>query len=215
MSIKVHGLALSPFVRKVRVVLLEKHLPYELIATSFPLPDDFVRLNPLKRIPVLEHDGHILPDSGVITHYLERCFPASALVPAEPYAAARCEWFEKFADYEMRNALEAIFRERVVNLLFGKTCNEEKVSQALQEVEPQFDYLERELGNNTFFVDNSFSLADIALACIMINMEHGGESLERSRWPNLRNWYERVLARPSFASVLPEERDFVNALRGK
>ncbi len=212
MSIRIHGVALSPFVRKVRVALLEKHLPYELVATSFPLPDEFRELNPLKRIPVLEHNGHFLPDSGVITHYLERCFPEPPLVPADPWLAARCEWFEKYADYELRGALEAIFHERVVNLLFGRHCREEKVAEALQASIEHFEYLERELGESAFFAGERLSLADVAIACMIINMEHGGEHLERKRWPKLHAWLERVLARPSFAAVLPEERAFVQGL---
>jgi glutathione S-transferase len=213
MDIKVHGVALSPFVRKVRVVLLEKHLPYELVVTSFPLPADFTRLNPLKRIPVMEHDGHILADSAVIAHYLERQFPTDKLIPTDPWLAARCEWFEKYADYELRIALEAIFHQRVVNLLFGKPCKEEAVAAAIEAAKGNFDYLEAELGSNSFFAGNSFSLADIALACMIINMEHGGEKLDRKRWPGLFSWYERVLSRPGFVNVLPEERAFVQSLR--
>jgi len=81
------------------------------------------------------------------------------------------------------------------------------VQAALQQkLPPHFDYLEQQLGQREFFVGNQLSMADIAVACQLINMAHGGEQLDAQRWPGLAAHHARMLALPSVASVLPDEQ---------
>ena len=77
MSITLYGAPLSPFVRKVRLCLLEKALDYQLeIITPFGQPAWYRELNPLGRIPALRDGDFTLADSSVICQYLEERYPA-------------------------------------------------------------------------------------------------------------------------------------------
>src|SRR5262245_30308717 len=99
MAIKVLGANVSPFVRKTRVFLAEKGIPYTIEQVSpFQPPADWRQKSPLGRIPALEHDGKIVNDSSVICAYLERIHPEPSLFPKDAYERARAEWFEEFMD---------------------------------------------------------------------------------------------------------------------
>ena len=75
-----------------------------------------------------------------------------------------------------------------------------------QKLPPHFDYLEQQLAGREFLVGNQLSMADIALACQLINLAHGGEQLDAQRWPDLAAHHARMLALPSVAGILPDEQ---------
>ena len=86
MALIVYGANVSPFVRKVRVVLAEKGQDYKLEPVNpFAPPPEFLKISPLKRIPVLLDtdlpEPNTLPDSSAISDYLEHKFPKPALYP--------------------------------------------------------------------------------------------------------------------------------------
>ena len=76
-----------------------------------------------------------------------------------------------------------------------------------------FDYLERTLGTAPYFVDDQLSLADLAIACQLINMEHGGETLDAIRWPNLAAHYGRIRSLPSVQEVLAGEHSMLARMK--
>lgn len=218
MALKLYGAALSPFVRKTRVFLAEKEVDYEAvhIDPNNP-PEDYTRLNPLKRIPALEDGDRTLADSAVICAYLERRHPEPALYPEDAYEYARTLWFEKFADYEIAvNCTFAVFRNRVVMKLIGRECDEDKVQRALTEkLPPLMDYLEGELGEKEFLVGDRLTVADIALASQFVNLQHGGESVDASRWPGMAAWTDRMHARPTFRKQIEKETGFIRKVTGQ
>lgn len=216
MTLTVYGSSLSPFVRKVRVVLAEKGIAYEHEQINpFAPPDWFLAISPLKRIPVLrdtdEPEPNTLPDSSVICAYLEAKYPQPALYPAAPFARARALWFEEYADTQMmQNIGPGLFFERVVKKLIGGECDETVVAVTLGEKLPAiFDYLEANLRGREFLVGDSFSIADIAIACMLVNFEHAREKLDRNRWPELVRYTAAIHARPSFEAPVAEERRFL------
>ncbi len=217
MALTVYGAALSPFVRKVRVALMEKGLNYEHVHVDpFKKPEDYHEISPFGRIPAFKDGDKILADSAVICSYLQSKYPEPALYPADPYERARTLWFEKFGDYELSPiATFDIFRNRVVMKLIGQSCNEDKVADALnQKLPPLLDYLEKEIGRNEFIAGNQLTVADIAIASQVANMELGGERIDNSLWPNTAAYVERMLARPHFAALIEQELGFVKKFLG-
>lgn len=88
--VRIVGSFLSPYVRKVLVALEFKGVPYQVDPiVPFYGDDEFSRLSPLRRVPVLVDDAVTLCDSTVICEYLEDRFPLPALLPAWPAARAR------------------------------------------------------------------------------------------------------------------------------
>ena len=219
MSLIVYGAPLSPFVRKLRLFLAEKGLDYQLeIITPFGQPEWYRELSPLGRIPALKDGDFTLADSSVICHYLEEKHPdLPPLYSSTPEQRARINWLEKYADYELAPLTTfAVFRNRVLKPTMQQPCDEAAVQSALHDKLPShFDYLEKTLGSADYFVDNQPSMADLAISCQLINLEHGGEHLDSQRWPQLANLFARVKARPSVQAVLPGELRTLAKLSGK
>ena len=219
MSMTVYGVPLSPFVRKVCLALQEKGLDYRLeIVAPFQQPEWFYDISPLGRIPALKDGDLPLADSAVIAQYLEDQYPHSVrLYGSSPAERARIHWLEKYADYELAPLTTfCVFVNRVLNPTRGQACDEAAIRQVMEEKLPKhFDYLERELGDAQFFGGATLSAADLAFACQLINLQHGGESLDAGRWPRLAALHERLCQRSSVQALLPQEHSLLEKLRAQ
>ncbi|MGG5873147.1 glutathione S-transferase family protein [Pseudomonas peli] len=219
MSLTVYGAPLSPFVRKVRLFLAEKNLDYQLeIILPFGQPAWYRELSPLGRIPALRDGDFTLADSSVICQYLDDKHPEHpTLLGQSAEQRAQVRWLEKYADYELAPLCTfSVFRNRTLKPSMGQSCDEAAVQKALHEKLPaHFDYLEQTLGSAEYLVGDSLTLADLALACQLINMQHGGEQLDAQRWPNLSAHYARITARTSVQAVLPGELKMLAKMAAK
>lgn len=219
MSVTLYGAPLSPFVRKVRLALAEKGMEYQLhIIAPGAQPDWYYDISPLGRIPALQDGDVRLADSSVITQYLEEQYPTTpALYGNSAAERARIRWLEKYADYELApHTTFCIFLNRALNPTRHLACDEAAVQRALTEKLPaHFDYLERTLGAAEWFVGKQISMADLAVATQLISMQHGGESLDASRWPQLADLLTRVCARAGVQNTLPDECALLQKLLAK
>lgn len=207
---KIHGIALSPFVRKVRVALAEKGIDYEVDPVMpINVSAEYRRISPLGKIPAYTDGDKALADSSVICAYLERMHPTPALYPAEAYAYARALWFEEYADGGLVPVAGGkVFYERIVKPGFLKQPTDEAtVTQALEvELPAMFEYLESQLAPGArYFVGDSLTIGDIAIASVFVNLQHAGVSPDAKRWPRLAAAVAATLARPSFQTLIAEE----------
>ncbi|MEW6272279.1 MAG: glutathione S-transferase family protein [Thermodesulfobacteriota bacterium] len=206
------GANASPYVRKVLIALAEKDLEYTLDPVlPFDISDEFKKLSPLGKIPVLKDGDTVLPDSSVICAYLERKFPKPALYPEDPAAYGRALWFEEYADTAIVAVIgPKIFAQRIINPMFlGKPCDEAVVRSALDEDLPRlFGYLESQLDGGDGIVGGRFSIADVAIASPIVNLQHAKCSIDAQRWPKLARHVAAVHERPSFRKAIETERKF-------
>lgn len=210
MSRTVYGATLSPFVRKTVVALIEKGLDYDLkFVDPNNKPANFEELSPLGKIPVLTEDDLCLSDSAVITQYLEEANPnTTPIYPASPEASAKARWFEKYADYELAPLTTfGIFRNRIIRPITGKDCDEQHVQTALETLQPMFSFLESKITNGeNYLINDTFSIADIALGAQFGNFLYGGEHIDSNRWPKLAAYINFVHTRDSFVQTM--QRDY-------
>jgi len=209
MSIIIHGINASPFVRKVRVALTEKNIPYELKPqVPFGQPPEYLKISPLGKIPCLQDGDYTLPDSSCIIAYLERTHPKPALYPEDPKEYGRALFLEEYADSKLIETLGAVFFQRVVRKLIFKQESDETIVRNKIDVEAPkvFDWLESQIGDREWLVGTRFGIADIAVASPFVNYGHAGESVDAKRWPKLAAYLQRVHARPSFKALIEEER---------
>lgn len=208
MSLTIFGAPISPFVRKVRVVLAEKGLVYDLEAVNvFDPPSWFSQMSPLKRIPVLRdtrQGEETLADSSAICAYLERRHPSPALYPSDDWAYGQALFLEEYADTELAAQIGFnVFRPRVVFPMMGKQGDEEKVQKALTETLPRiFDYLEARLDGRAFFIGEAFTIADISIATHFVNLAMAGETVDAARWPGLARFVAQTHGRASFQTAM-------------
>lgn len=208
---KVYGIAISPFVRKVRVALAEKGIAYDhdpVIPVN--VSPEYRKISPLGKVPAFEDEGRTLADSSVILAYLERTRPDPALYPADPYEYARALWFEEYADGGLVPiAGPKVFFQRVVGpKFFNQKTDEAVVAKAVdEELPPMFDYLESQLRDGSaHFVTDQLTVGDIGIASIFVNLQHAGVSPDPKRWPKLSRFLAATFERPSFRDLIAEEK---------
>jgi glutathione S-transferase len=208
--LKVWGASASPFVRKVRVFLAEKNVPYEREdLVPFNVSPEYKKISPLGKIPALEDGGKPLADSSVICAYLERKHPEPALYPKDPYDFARALWFEEWADTALVNVVgpKIFFAKFIAPRFFNKPTDEAAVQKAIdEELPPLFDYLEGQLGPRSTIVGDAFSIGDIGVCTQFVQLRHAGVAVDAKRWPKLTRYVAAVHERPSFKSLIAEER---------
>jgi glutathione S-transferase len=214
MSIILHGVNLSPFVRKVRVALAEKGIAYELRPVMpGAAPAEFRKISPLGKIPCFQDGDFTLPDSSCIIAYLERTNPKPPLYPEDPKQFGRALFYEEYCDTRLVETIVPVFFQRVVRKrLLKQEPDEAIVRKKIDEEAPKvFDWLEGEIGDRPWLVGARFGIADIAAASPFVNFAHAGESVDAKRWPQLAAYVERVHARPSFKALIEEERQAFKA----
>lgn len=221
MALIVYGSNVSPFVRKVRVLLAEKGVDYKLEQVNpFTPPPEFLAISPLKRIPVLRDtdipEPNTLPDSSIICDYLEHKFPRPALYPADPFARAKALWYEEYADSVMATTVgTGLFFERIVKRMMRSQPDEATVQKTLTEkLPPLFDHMELEVGNKEFLAGGMFSIADISIGTMIVNFNHAGEEIDAKRWPKFAAYIRNIHARPSFKAMIDEESPLVRRFSG-
>ena len=220
MALIVYGGAVSPFVRKVRVVLAEKGIEYSLEQVSpFNPPPEFLAISPMKRIPVLRDtdvpEPNTLPDSSIISDYLEHKYPKPSLYPAAAFERAKALWYEEYADTALApNIGTGLFFERIVKKMMRGQTDEAVCQKTLAEkLPPLFDHVEHEVGDKVFLAGGAFSIADIAIGTMFVNFAHCGETVNAARWPKLAAYIARIHARPSFAKLIEEESPLIKRFR--
>ncbi|HKP34770.1 MAG TPA: glutathione S-transferase family protein [Sphingomicrobium sp.] len=202
------GSFVSPYVRKVLACLSLKALEFEVDPiTPFYGNDEFRRLSPLCRIPVLIDADFSASDSSVICAYLDEAHPPHPLLPADPKDRARARWLEEYADTRLGDLfIWNLFYQKVVHpLVWGEPGDQARIDQALNEDIPKaLDYLERELPAEGFLFDD-IGLADISIASFFRNGAYAGFTVDAARWPRTAGFVERTLAHRCIAQLLPFE----------
>jgi glutathione S-transferase len=182
-----HHLPLSPYSRKVRLVLSEKRLPFELrVEKVWERRPEYLEFNPAGTVPTLiEDNGLAIPDSGVICEYLDEAYPDTALLGrtlAERVEIRRLvSWFDgKFAYEVTRNLHGEKYMKRLVGQDIGWLADTRK-----------------------WLAGANVSLADFAAAAHLSTLDFIGDA-DWSLSQPAREWYARMKSRPSFRGLLAD-----------
>lgn len=207
-----YGNSLSPYVRKVLAYSVEKGLKLELRQVGIGNVDpEFRAASPFGKMPGFRDGDFAISDSTAIVTYLEALHPQPALIPAEPRSRARTIWFDEFADTILVAAAGKIFFNRIVAPMIGREGDLAAAAAAERdEVPPVLDYLESVIPDSGFLVDDRLTLADLSVASPFANLAHCEFCLDAGRWPRVKAYAERILARPSFAPIVAGETAFLD-----
>src|SRR6476646_4775760 len=180
------GSFVSPYVCKVLACMNLKGLDYQVDPiTPFFGNDEYQRLSPLRRIPVLIDGDLSVSDSSVICAYLDEAYPDNALLPADPKDRARARWFEEYADTRLGDVfIWGLFYQKIVHpLVWGQPGDAARIEKSLSDDIPAaLDYLEGELPADGFLFDD-IGVADIAVASFFRNGSYAGFEVDSARWP--------------------------------
>lgn len=190
-----------------------------MIATHQKVPQRFSEVSPLEKIqsyekkplktPSKESESIAISDSGAIIGYIEMTNKANPLPLECPKANAQLSWMIQYDDGVVAPITHDLFLELVVKPQILHTVTDKVVTEKLlKELPSVLDFLEQTLAKDKriWIADTEdFSLADIALVSRLVTLKTANLSLEdligKSR-PNLLNYVEKVLDRPSFKKAL-------------
>ena len=192
----------SPFARKARIALLEKRIAFETIVDNPWVANARAPgHNPLGKIPVLlTDDGNTVFDSKVIVEYLDATHPGNPLLPRIPLARVAAKQIEALAD-GVCDAVVLIVLERARPRALQST---DWISRQVAKVEAGVAQAAQALQGAAFFVGDRFSVADIAVGCMLGYLDLRLPEFEwRARQPGLMPFHERMMARESFRQTLP------------
>ena len=193
--------------RKVAIVLAEKGLAYEARRGGPGTTDpEFLAVSPFAKIPVLDDDGFVLPDSTAIALYLDARYPEPALIPAAPQARGRAIWLDEFADTILAEAAIKVQMSRIVGPRFlGRPVDENMARAGEAELPRALDYLESVAPEEGWLLGTDFTLADISVGVALRAAEFVGCLGDAAARPRMAAWFGRLKARPAWQSVADRE----------
>jgi glutathione S-transferase len=211
--LKLHHFDRSPFGWKVRMVLAEKKVRYEVVVPENKAESPaFAKLNPFRMTPVLElENGRTIYESTIVNEYLEEVHPTPAMLPKDPWERARVRMLEDTTDQYLYPAIRdlrtAQFEYAPPFLIRKKPAqvDHKLLEEAKVKVHEHLARLERELSGRTWFGGEILSLADAALAPPLAASLPLLAILPDPRYPGIAAWTRRISERPSFRESAPKE----------
>lgn len=198
---------LSPYSRKVRLILKEKGLEFDLeIERIWDRRPEFLALNPAGEVPVLiEESGLVLSDANVIAEYLEEAYPERPLMGPSILERAECRrlvaWFDnKFNREVTRNLVDEKIMKRLVG--FGQP-DSLAIRAGYANLHTHLDYIAYLVERRNYLSGDDFSLADITAAAHLSAVDYLGDVPWDQHEP-AKTWYARVKSRPSFRPLLTD-----------
>ncbi|SOD42631.1 glutathione S-transferase [Nitrosovibrio sp. Nv4] len=199
---KLIGSLTSPYVRKTRIVLAEKHIGYNFeLEAPWDADSHVPDYNPLGKVPILiMDDGTSLFDSRVIVEYLDNINPVSRLIPESNRRRIMVKRWEALAD-GICDAAAAMFLERKRP---EASQSPEWIARQQKKVTRGLEAAAHELSDKKWCDANIYTLADIALGCSLGYLAFRFPEIEwRNTFPNLADLSDRLEKRTPFIETVP------------
>jgi len=196
-----YGADYSVYVRIARMALEEKGVNYELVPLDIfaadGIPAWYLEHHPFGRIPALEHDGFRLFETSAIARYVDEAFDGPVLQPADPRGRARMGQITGMLDaYGYR----AMVWDVAVERLEEAEPDEALIASGLGQAETVLKVLTSLKAKGPWLLGGQLTLADLHVAptiAYFVKVAEGRDLLVR--FVDIRDWYARIAARPSFA----------------
>ncbi len=205
---KLIGSLTSPYVRKVRIVMAEKKLDYQLVLEDVWSNDAILKMNPLGKVPCLVMEGQdsitgAVFDSRVIVEYVDTLSPVGKLIPERGRERTEVRTWEALAD----GLIDASILSRLEQTWGGRTPEQRSpawIERQMGKVYAALRAMGQGLGEKAWCSGNHFSLADISVGCALGYLDLRFPSIDwRGDHPNLARLYEKLGTRQSFIDTVP------------
>jgi glutathione S-transferase len=186
---KLIGSLASPYVRKVRIVMLEKKIDYDFVLEDVWRDETAIQeSNPLGKVPCLVmEDGGAMFDSRVIVEYLDTLTPVGKLIPPHGRERAEVKCWEALADGVADAALLA------------------RLERTFRPAEQQSAKWRDRQKDTAYCAGNQYTLSDVAVGCTLGWLAFRFPEINwRADYPNLDKLYEKLCERPSFKETVPQ-----------
>ena len=203
---------LCPFSRKVRLLLGEKNVGYELVRESpWTRRDEFLHLNPAGQTPVMVQGQLTLADSTAICEYFEETIDKAPMLGGA--ASARAEIRRLVAWFDERMYAEVVaplMQERMLKRIVHRASPEAKaLREAMRQADTHLDYIDWLLDHRRWLGGPVISLADLAAAAHISVADYLG-GIDWRGHDRTKEWYAALKSRPSFRPLLSERMEVVS-----
>ncbi|NEP56914.1 MAG: glutathione S-transferase family protein [Symploca sp. SIO2G7] len=189
--------------RRVWIALLEKQIPFEPILINLDgsqFQPEFLAINPFHHVPVIVDNGFEVVESLAILDYLEAQYPTPSLMPKDAKAIATVRMVELVTINELTPATVPLMQQMV-----ELSVAPEKLEAAQQQIAKVLSFFEGKLSSHSYFVGDSFTLADIVAGNSSSFLSLMGISLDS--YPKVKTWLEQLAQRESFVKTAPSPED--------
>jgi glutathione S-transferase len=203
---KLIGALTSPYVRKVRIVMAEKRLEYQLELEDVWNRDAIMKSNPLGKVPCLVMEGgEAVFDSRVIVEYVDTLSPVGKLIPDRGRERTEVRTWEALAD----GVCDAAILARLEQTWPGRSEAQRSaawISRQMDKVHASLAAMSQGLGDKPFCSGTHFSLADIAVGCALGYLDFRFAHIDwRGQYPNLERLDAKLAQRQSFIDTRPPQ----------
>ena len=151
------GFPLSNYYNKVKLALLEKGIPFEEeVVMTHSHEEAVLSCTPLGKVPFIRTPQGALCESQVILDYIEATHPSPALIPADPFQAAKVRELCTFIDMH----LELVARELYAQAFFGRSLDEATKQKVGNQLSKNISAFKRIARFEPYVAGSSFTLAD-------------------------------------------------------
>lgn len=205
MPMKLIGAITSPYVRKVRIMMVEKKLDYQFTTEDVWAADTTIGTsNPLGKVPCLVLEGgEAVFDSRVIVEYLDTLSPVGKMIPAAGRERAEVKTWEALAD----GLLDAAILARLESHWPGRVDGQRSpawTERQLGKVQACLKAISQGLGDKPYCSGIHLSLSDIAVGCALGYLDFRFPQIGwRAEYPNLAKLQEKLMLRQSFIDTRP------------
>ncbi|NKQ73698.1 glutathione S-transferase [Rhizobium sp. UPM1132] len=209
MSLVLYGHPLASFCHKVLIALYENGTPFEdriVDLSSEESRADLFRFWPIGKMPLLRDEARdsTIPETSIIIEYLEQYYPGPIrLLPLEIDRALQVRLWDRFFDLYVQTPMQTLVSN---HMRPEGTADEREVEAAKATLATAYSMIEKQLADKPWISGDGFTMADCAAAPALFYAETLIPFSQEQ--PNLRAYYDRLLARPSFGRVLEEARPY-------
>jgi len=202
------GFSLSNYYNKVKLVLLEKGVPFtEEVVKTGRTDDAVLCASPLGKVPYIRTEQGALCESQVITDYLEAAYPNPPLLPADPFEAAKVRELVAFIELH----LELVARELYPKAFFGGTASDGTLARVRKQLDKNIPAFVRLARFSPYVAGDSFTLADCAawVSLPLIGMATKacyGEDLLAAAGIDVRGYTKLIGERPAAQKVAADRK---------
>lgn len=205
---------LCPFSRKVRLLLGEKGVGYDLVRESpWDRRDEFLDMNPAGQVPVMADPNRniLLMDSMAICEYLEETVDKAAMINGTAVNRAEIRRLVAWFDTQyFQDVTAPLLGERMMKRLVTKASPDAKIlREAMKAAERHLDYTDYLLDHHNWMAGATMSLADLAAAAQISVADYLG-GVDWKGHEQTARWYRGFKSRPSFRPLLSERMEGIS-----
>tara|TARA_Y100001960_G_scaffold8897_1_gene8594 strand:+ start:572 stop:1240 length:669 start_codon:yes stop_codon:yes gene_type:complete len=198
---------LSPFCRKVRLVLEEKRLGYEMVFEPvWERREEFLHINPAGLVPVfVDGDGSVISESNAICEYLEATSPEPPLILGSFIEQSEIRRLVSWFDLKFHNEVTRhLLNEKVMKRFMGMgEPNSRALRAAYHNISHHLQYITYLTERRRWLAGSQMSLADLTAAAHLSCLDYLGD-VPWDDYPEAKDWYARIKSRPSFRNLLAD-----------